>query len=175
MDALFHLIFSLAGGFILSENLKTKNRVLVIPLLSILSLFPDIEHIISASTTDSLIRFHGLYIILIPLTAYLVLEATKKHSETKKNLLIFTVMITGHLIMDTVSGMYGVYLLYPFNEKTYLIPKNWEIYLLGDETKPLASTYGIGAAIYFGLVFTVSLTAQILSSKDALKKTDTRK
>ena len=74
-----------------------------------------------------------------------------------------------------VQGIYGILLFYPFIETTYLIPKKWEIYLGGDPTSPIVSTFGIGITLYFGLILLIIITPQLLSSTGIWRKKCTRK
>jgi hypothetical protein len=175
MDALFHLVIAITGGYLLAGSLRMKNSSLAIISLSVLSMLPDLEHLTEYIGIRLSIVLHSIFIILIPMLIYAALLFTKKWKEQRNYLLILSVLLFGHLIMDTVSGMNGIELFYPLSHRSYLMPEAWEIYLFGNHDKPLASTYGIGLAVYYGAIGLIAITSSLLSSKAALRKTNTRR
>ncbi|MBN2250816.1 MAG: metal-dependent hydrolase [Candidatus Altiarchaeota archaeon] len=146
MDALYHVVFSLAGGFILARGLGINAGPLELGTLALFSMLPDLDHLTGYT------RLHTGFIILLPLIPYAILRIRDAYREKRGLLLILAVMLYGHLLMDMVQGLYGVALFYPLTETLYLIPGRWEVYLDGDPTKPIVGTHGIGAALYFGLI-----------------------
>ena len=174
MDALYHFILALAGGFLLAEGLKMNYNPWQIFAVSILSMVPDIQHLTVYIGIKG-IELHGIFIILLPLLAYFLLIVFKRNKKEDKYLIILAVLLFGHILMDTVSGENGVPLFYPFSRTSYLMPENWNIYLFNDLEKPLASTYGIGLALYFGVIGFAALIYRFLSSKACARKTSTRK
>jgi membrane-bound metal-dependent hydrolase YbcI (DUF457 family) len=175
MDALFHLVIAITGGFLLAEGLRMRYNRLVLISLSVLSMLPDLQHLIEYAGIKQNIELHSIFIAVIPLIIYAVLFFSKKWKEQRNYLLIFSVMLFGHLIMDTVSGINGIVLFYPLSSRSYLMPETWEVNLFGNPDKPLASTYGIGLAVYYGAIGMIAITSSLLSSRAALRKTNTRK
>jgi len=143
-------MISLSGGYILLKALNQYDtRILM--LLSIFSLLPDLDHFIG----QKIPILHNLSIILLLLAASIILY--KKKQITHANYLItLTVMLTGHLLMDMVGGLYGIPLLYPLNSELILMPAGWDKTLPWDDTSNIISRLGIAMLLYYGLVFSVS-------------------
>jgi membrane-bound metal-dependent hydrolase YbcI (DUF457 family) len=174
MDALFHLVIAITGGYLLACSLRMKNSSLLIIFLSFFSMFPDLQHLTEYLGIKQNIELHSAFIVFIPLLIYVVLLFTKKWKEQRNYLLILSVLLFGHLVMDTMSGTNGIELFYPISGKSYLMPEAWEVNLCGNPDKPLASTYGIGLAVYYGVIGLITVISS-LSSKAFLRKTNTRK
>ena len=171
MDALFHFTFSLAGGFLLACGLNKRYSAPAIVFLSALSLAPDLEHVIGCG---DILMLHNIFIPLAVLLLYFPLKRAGPYAHWADYAIILAVMLFGHLCMDMVQGLYGIPLLYPLSEKPYLIPEGWEVYLGGDRTKPIVSTYGIGAAMYFSAIGLAAISLRLLSSGCSGKRKNTR-
>lgn len=167
MDSLFHFVFALVGGYVLVKGLGVKYNPYTLVLLSLSSLLIDLDHLTVFIGLSETLRLHNIFIALIPLLFYIIYRNIY--------FIVFTVMLLGHLIADMVQGMYGIPLFYPLTRTTYLIPKNWEIYLGGDPTSPIVSTFGIGITLYFGLILLIIIIPHLLSSAGIWRKTYTRK
>jgi hypothetical protein len=174
MDALYHFVLALAGGYILAKGLRMRYRPGMLVLTALASMALDLDHFIRYFGINTQVSFHSLYIALIPLILYLYIKSEKPQSSLGGYLLILSVLIYGHLAMDMVKGMYGIPLFYPLSDKLFLIPERWEMYLFDDETKPLVTTEGIGLTLYFGFIF-ILIAINSFSSGGALRRTDTRK
>lgn len=167
MDTLFHFVFALVGGYVLVKGLGIRFNPKILVLLSLLSLLIDMDHLMVFMGLSKTLRLHNLFVVCIPIFLFFIFRTIYFP--------IFSVMLFGHLIADMVQGIYGVPLFYPFSETMYLIPKNWEIYLGGDPTSPIVSTFGIGIAVYFGLIFLIISISYLLSSTNTWRKRSTRR
>ena len=156
MDALFHFVFALVGGYILVKGLGGKYKLTVLVFLSVLSILIDIDHFIGVKIPI----FHNIFLaIILPSILLLILYFYKKEwTELHIYIFVFIIMLFGHLLADMIIGMYGIPLFYPLSNTLYMIPRSWEVYLGNGYSRPLASTTGIAMAIYFGLIgFVVGL------------------
>ena len=167
MDSLFHFVFALVGGYALVKGLGVKYNPYTLVLLSLSSLLIDLDHLSVFIGLSESLKLHNIFIALIPLLAYIIYRNIY--------FIVFTVMLLGHLIADTVQGIYGIPLFYPLTKTTYLIPKKWEIYLGGDPTSPIVSTFGIGITLYFGLILLIIIIPHLLSSTSIWRKKMFRK
>jgi hypothetical protein len=165
MDALFHLVIAITGGYLLACAMRLKKPALGIILLSFASMIPDLEHLTEYVGINWSIVLHSIFIVLIPLSIYAFLIIANKWKNRRNYLLILSVMLSGHLIMDTVAGMNGIELFYPLSRRSYLMPESWEAYLFNDRDKPLASTYAIGLALYYGAIGLIAITYRQLFAR----------
>jgi len=160
MDALFHFVFQLVGGYVLLKGLRIRVNVLILIFLAFCSLLVDVEHVLPylAGIFPPLdlvdhIKFHTIFIVFIPLLILSVLYSMKKGTkELYGYLLAFSVMLLGELTADMIKGMYGIPLFYPFSDTLYMIPKRWEVPFFGSEYMLAVSTYGIAMFMYFGII-----------------------
>ena len=167
MDTLFHFVFALVGGYILVKGLGVKYRLSILIFLSLSSLFIDLDHLMTHLGMYDGLKLHNLFIVLIPILLFFIFRNIY--------LVVFSVMLFGHLIADMIYGIYGVPLFYPFSEATYLIPKSWEIYFNNNPTMPLVSTAGIAILIYFTVISVIIFIPYLLSSANILRKRNTRR
>lgn len=173
MDALFHFVFQLVGGYVLIKGLNARFNIFILIFLAFCSLLVDVEHVLPhlASIIPPLdfldhIKFHTIFIVFIPLLILSVLYFIKKGTgELYSYLLAFSVMLLGHLIADMITGMYGIPLFYPFSDTLYMIPKSWEVPFFGDPYMFIVSTYGIAMLIYFGGIGAIIFLEKILRKK----------
>ena len=160
MDALFHFVFQLVGGYVLLKGLNVRFNILILIFLAFCSLLVDVEHVLPylANVFPLLdlidhIKFHTIFIIAIPLSILIFLYFMKKGTnELYGYLLAFSIMLFGELTADMITGMYGIPLFYPFSDALYMIPKSWEVPFFGSEYMLAVSTYGIAMFIYFGVI-----------------------
>ncbi|PKP54472.1 MAG: hypothetical protein CVT90_01105 [Candidatus Altiarchaeales archaeon HGW-Altiarchaeales-3] len=165
MDALFHFIFALAGGYILLKGLNIKFNSFILIFLALCSLLIDIEHVFELMGIFEYIKLHTLITITIPLLILMIFYLMKKGSyELYGYLLTLSVMLFGAVVADMIKGMYGVPLFYPLSDTLYMIPKNREIYFLNKPGMPIVSVYGIAMLIYFGLIGLIISGKKLLES-----------
>ena len=150
MDTLFHFVLALAGGYMLVKGLGVRYNLIVIVFLASLSILIDIDHFIGVKIPI----FHNIFLAIIfpGILLLIVYFYNKEWIELQVYLFVFMIMLFGHLLADMIIGMYGIPLLYPLSNTLYMIPRSWEVYLGNDPGSPLASTFGIAMAIYFGLI-----------------------
>ena len=154
MDALFHIILALAGGYMLAKGMNFRHNIGILLILSILSLFyTDMDHFIGAKIPI----FHNIFMTILMPAIILVILYLVGMKRLREYLLILIVMLFGHLLYDMVHGIYGIPLFYPFSDQLYLMPANWETTLPWDQTAPLISRLGIASTIYFGGIFLIIL------------------
>ena len=153
MDSLFHFVFAFVGGYILARGLELEISIFRISILAFLSLFIDISHIIGVLGLS-----HNVFVFIPLILIYLVFH--KIEFESWKNyVLVFSVMVAGHLIADMIFGI-GIPLLFPFSEKFYLIPQygiclhRYAIYIAHGSVlvECLVTPFGTALALYFGII-----------------------
>ena len=165
MDALFHFVFQLVGGYVLLKGLNVRFNMLILIFLALCSLLVDVEHVLPNLTKIfpllelvAHIKFHALFIVIIPLFVLFILYFMKKGTyELYGYLLAFSIMLLGELTADMITGMYGIPLFYPFSDTLYMIPKSWEVPFFGSPYMLVVSTYGIAMFMYFGIIALIIL------------------
>ena len=158
MDALFHFVFQLVGGYVLLTGLKIRFNILILILLAFCSLLVDVEHIFTYLGIFGWLKLHTIFVVIIPSLILLLLYFIKKGSyELYAYLLTFSVMLFGEILADMITGMYGIPLLYPFSDTLYMIPKSWEICFFDNCSMKFVSTHGIAMLIYFGVISLIIL------------------
>ncbi len=145
MDSLSHLMLAFGGGLLFVLWSKAKIRHYEVAAFAIASTFIDVDHLLPHYGLANTLLLHNLVVaaLLSVVTALLFGRARGA---------LASVMLAGHLLFDMVSGLYGIPLLYPLSETTYLIPEAWELWLFGDPSYTVASRTGIALSAYAAVV-----------------------
>lgn len=145
MDTLSHLIFSLAGGYMLKKGLMLDSSNLSIFLLALASVSIDVDHSLTfLGLTDTFLLHNLLMVAVFTIITFIAFGGEKA--------LLISTMLYGHMLMDMNTGIYGIPLIYPLSSREFIIPPAWEIVLLGDTRNPVVSRTGISLTLYFGLI-----------------------
>ena len=151
MDALFHVTMTFAGGYMLLRGLDVRFRWRELFVLSIIGGAIDLDHFYRPF--GEMLLFHNVFFItLVPLAFFLVF----RHFGRPKLAMYSSFMVVfwiGHLLADMISGMYGVYLFFPFYNASFYLPGWMNIWRVG--TTYAVETAGFAVAIYFGLIFAI--------------------
>ena len=163
MDALFHIVLALAGGYMLAKGMDFRYDARILFILPILSLlYTDLDHFIGAKIPI----FHNIFLTILIPSIFLILLYSIGMKRIATYILMLIVMLFGHLLYDMVTGLYGIPLFYPLSDRLYLMPGSWETTLPWDSTSPLITRLGIASMIYFGLIFLIIFLAGILRRRD---------
>ncbi len=171
-DALFHFVTSLSGGYVLVKAGKVECSIKSLVLLSVLSLLVDVDHFLQYVNVSTEI-LHNVFIILALLFIYALLGSSERLNRYKQYFLILTVMLCGHLTADMIEGVFGIPLFYPFSEKLYQIPDNWEIDLFQETDKPVIGKAGIALAAYYAIIALTTLYLRVVSRARTARKQNT--
>jgi hypothetical protein len=152
MDALFHLMISFAGGYMLLRGLNVKFRWRELFILALVAGMIDMDHFARPFGEDVLIFHNVFFITLVPFAACIVLKRMKEHKLAFYAILM-PIFWVGHILLDMASGMYGVMLFFPLSAERFLLPGWMNIWQVS--TTYAIETAGFALAIYFGIIFAI--------------------
>ncbi len=158
MDSLSHLALACAGGYLLYFGMKLKLKGWQVLTLIGLSIIIDIDHLLPKFGIAKTLVFHNLATVCI-----IAIVAWKLFG--KDGALVASVLLFGHILMDTNSGIYGVPFFYPLSRADFLIPTWMEVHMFGDPRYPLITTLGISLAVYFGAIIGLVAYRKLFSHK----------
>jgi hypothetical protein len=141
MDPLTHFIIASAAGYILAGAAGMRIRGYMVPVLAVLALFIDVDHLLPLIGVTRTLVLHNIAFVA---AAGLIVYGFAGRDAG----IIFSTMLAGHLLFDMNSGIYGIPIAYPLSGRLFLIPKEWELGLFGYSSYPLISRTGLAATFY---------------------------
>jgi len=164
MDSLTHLMLSLAGGYLLAFGLGIKSRPYLVPAGALASLLIDVDHIPAHFGVAHTLALHNLPFVLVAGAFIGVLFGLEAG-------LVACAMLSGHLLLDMNTGLYGIPVFYPLSKASVMIPESWELWLFSDPSYTVVSRTGIALAAYLGLI---ALIIFFFSRRAAWRRRHTR-
>ena len=117
-DLIIHIVIPLTALLLFYDKWYRNYVILLAPL----AIFPDLDHVITASLPRAL--FHNVFILVPTITLVLIFYKTRDRSNQNDTgnrvyniAIITTFYLLSHLILDSFNG--GVSLFYPFSTHAY--------------------------------------------------------
>lgn len=160
MDSLTHLVLNFSAGYIFLKGIRADFRIWHLFILAFISQSLDMDHVFEYNRIepffDSIFKntvspMHNIFFITFISGGIYFAGKYLKNNKIQIYSLALFFMFFGNIVMDTVSGMYGVPLFFPLTNKLVQIPPYWHFISVGHSY--VIQPMGIALLVYFSVVF----------------------